>query len=83
MDDQLHQQWRTTLFPQATAIADHLRGAGALGACWSGAGPSMLAIVSPSTSGNVAEAGRRALRATGLGGTVLELAPDHRGLVWG
>jgi homoserine kinase len=83
MDDQLHQQRRTSLFPQATALADHLRGAGALGACWSGAGPSILAIVTPTTSGIVADAGRRALRSTGLTGTVLELAPDHRGLVWG
>jgi homoserine kinase len=83
MDDQLHQERRTTLFPQATAIADLLRGAGALGACWSGAGPSMLAVVTPTTSASVADAGRRALRATGLDGTVLELAPDHRGLVWG
>lgn len=83
MDDQLHQELRTSLFPQATAIADHLMGAGALGTCWSGAGPSMLAIVTPTTSGNVADAGRRALRLTGLSGSVLELAPDHRGLVWG
>ena len=83
MDDQLHQQRRTALFPQATAIADHLRGAGAIGACWSGAGPSMLAVVTPTTSSHVADAGRRALRATGLTGMVLELAPDHRGLVWG
>ncbi len=83
MDDQLHQQRRTSLFPEATAIADHLRGAGALGACWSGAGPSILAIVTPTTSGIVADAGRRVLRTTGLTGTVLELAPDHRGLVVG
>jgi homoserine kinase len=64
-------------------IADHLCGAGALGACWSGAGPSVLGIVSPTTSANVADAGRRALRAAGLDGVVLELAPDRRGLVWG
>lgn len=83
MDDQLHQSRRTSLFPQATGIADHLVGAGALGACWSGAGPSILAIVTPVTSSHVADAGRRALHATGLAGTVLELAPDHRGLVWG
>lgn len=83
MDDQLHQELRTSLFPQAPSIADHLRGAGALGTCWSGAGPSMLAIVTPTTSASVADAGRRALRLTGLSGSVLELAPDHRGLVWG
>jgi homoserine kinase len=83
MDDRLHQPHRAALFSEATAIADHLCGAGALGACWSGAGPSVLGIVSPTTSANVADAGRRALRAAGLAGAVLELAPDRRGLVWG
>jgi homoserine kinase len=83
MDDELHQPHRAALFPEATTIADHLYGAGALGACWSGAGPSVLAVVSPTTTGIVAEAGRRALRATGLEGTVVELVPDRRGLVWG
>ena len=83
MDDRLHEPHRAALFPQSTAIADLLCGAGALGACWSGAGPSVLAVVSPTTSSNVADAGRRALRATGLAGVVLELVPDRRGLVWG
>lgn len=80
MDDQLHQPWRAALFPQAVTIADQLCGAGALGACWSGAGPSVLAVVTPSTSANVAEAGRRALRSSGLEGVVHELAPDLGGL---
>jgi homoserine kinase len=83
MDDALHEPFRAPLFPQATAIADHLCGAGALGACWSGAGPTVLAVVSPTTSANVADAGRRALRATGLPGRVVEVVPDRRGLVWG
>lgn len=83
MDDQLHEPYRAALFPQATAIADRLCGAGALGASWSGAGPTVLAVVSPTTSSNVADAGRRALRATGLTGRVLEVVPDRRGLVWG
>ena len=83
MDDALHEPHRAALFPHASAIADHLCGAGALGACWSGAGPSILAVVSPTTSANVADAGRRALRASGLAGEVLEVVPDRRGLVWG
>lgn len=81
MDDRLHQAQRAGLFAHATTIGDHLRGAGALGACWSGAGPSILAVVTAATSANVADAGRRALKATGLDGDVLELAPDRRGLV--
>ena len=83
MDDELHEPHRAALFPQAPAIIDHLCGAGALGACWSGAGPTVLAVVSPTTSAIVADAGRRALRATGLTGLVLEVVPDRRGLVWG
>jgi homoserine kinase len=83
MDDVLHEPHRAALFPESTAIADHLCGAGALGACWSGAGPSVLAVVSPTTSPIVADAGRRALRASGLTGRVLEVVPDRRGLVWG
>jgi homoserine kinase len=82
-DDVLMQPWRAPLFPHATSIADELCGAGALGACWSGAGPSVLAIVSPATSARVADAGRRALRGAGLDGTVLEVAPDLGGLTWG
>lgn len=83
MDDALHEPQRTPLFPESRTIIDHLRGAGALGACWSGAGPTMLAIVSPTTSAIVADAGRRGLRAAGLTGRVLEVVPDRRGLVWG
>ncbi len=83
MDDHLHQPWRAPLFPHASTIGDHLVGAGALGACWSGAGPSILGIVSPQVSAAVVDAGHRALRDAGLAGTVVELAPDRRGLVWG
>ncbi len=81
--DRLHQPFREPLFAHAVPIADELCGAGALGASWSGAGPSVIAIVTPSTSGRVAEAGRRALRGAGLAGTVLELAPDLAGLTVG
>lgn len=83
MGDRLHEPWRASLFPHAATIADHLCGAGALGACWSGAGPSVLGVVTPASSANVLDAGHRALRAVRLKGQVLELAPDRRGLVWG
>lgn len=78
--DRLHQPFRAPLFAHAVPIADQLCGAGALGASWSGSGPSVLAVVTPANSGRVAEAGRRALRGAGLGGIVLELAPALAGL---
>ena len=83
MEDRLHQPWRAPLFPAAAHIAERLRAAGALGACWSGAGPSVLAVVTSATSGAVAEAGRSALGHARLAGTVVELAPDRDGLVSG
>jgi homoserine kinase len=42
--DRLHQDARGVLFPQAAALLDGLRDAGALGVCWSGAGPTLLAF---------------------------------------
>lgn len=83
MDDKVHQPWRAPLFPPAASIADRLRGAGALGACWSGAGPSVLAIVTQATSGLVADAGRAALDDAHLEGAVIEVAPDLVGLAMG
>lgn len=80
-EDRVHERFRAELFPAAARIAARLRTAGALGACWSGAGPSVLAIVGASSSHEVAAAGRRALDEAGLSGAVLELAPDLEGLV--
>ena len=45
MDDRLHEPLPRRPLPPVDAIADLLCGAGALGACWSGAGPSVLAVV--------------------------------------
>ena len=41
-EDRLHQAARGSLFPEAALIIEGLVAAGALGACWSGAGPSLL-----------------------------------------
>ena len=57
-----------------------LREGGAGAVCWSGAGPSILAICTVGTVGNVARAGTALLAESGLTGQVLQLAPDHTGL---
>lgn len=45
MRDQLHQPYRTSMFPAMPQIIEAAVGAGALGACLSGAGSAILALV--------------------------------------
>jgi homoserine kinase len=79
-EDRLHQDARTVLFPQAPAILTGLRAAGALTSCWSGAGPSLLAVCEAASAGAVAEAGTSLLEAHGVGGEVRVLDADRRGV---
>ncbi|MBO0747327.1 MAG: hypothetical protein J2O47_03190, partial [Acidimicrobiaceae bacterium] len=79
-EDRLHQDARGHLFPEAAEILGHLRRAGALGACWSGAGPSLLGITVDATAPSVAAAGRAALAEYGIRGRVLTLAADLAGV---
>jgi homoserine kinase len=79
-EDRLHQDQRAALFPQAPAILAGLRASGALGACWSGAGPSLLAMTSVAAVDAVRAAGQRLLIEHGVAGRVRDLAPDLRGV---
>ena len=81
MDDRLHQDQRAPLFPESTALLDGLRDAGALASCWSGAGPSLLAVCTHDSVDAVQRAGQRLLDASGVEGRALHLAPDLEGLV--
>ena len=47
MHDRLHEPYRSRLFPHLTPMADAARQAGAVGACLSGAGPTILALTRP------------------------------------
>jgi homoserine kinase len=80
-EDRLHQAWRTALFPEAGLILVGLIDAGALASCWSGAGPGILAVCTVGTEGTVARAGADLLAESDLSGRVLELMPDHTGVV--
>jgi len=81
-EDRLHQSYRSVaLFPEAPALLDALLSAGALGTCWSGAGPSLLAVCDgPDAAAGVQADGARMLAAAGLPGRSLLLSPDLKGL---
>jgi homoserine kinase len=81
-DDRIHQAYRAAaLYPQAPQLLDGLVAAGAIGSCWSGAGPSLLAACDgPDAAAKVQAAGERLLVEAGLPGRSLLLAPDVEGL---
>jgi homoserine kinase len=81
-EDRLHQDRRAGLFPEAVELLGCLRGAGATIACWSGAGPAMLAICADAGAAPVVErAAVGALAALGLSGQAMVVEPDLEGLV--
>lgn len=80
-DDVLHQPARSALLPWSTPLLRRCRDAGALGACWSGAGSTMLAIVTDETAVAVATAARDALHEQSVAGEVRVLDADRTGLV--
>ena len=55
LDDRLHQQARSHLYPKSAGLLDAAREAGALGATISGAGPTVLAWTSYETTGSVVD----------------------------
>ncbi|MGH9282809.1 MAG: homoserine kinase, partial [Acidimicrobiales bacterium] len=80
-DDRLHQGPRTDLFPEAPVLLGGLVEAGALASCWSGAGPSLLALCDGAGAETVRSAGEELLAGAGVEGRSLLLAPDLDGLV--
>jgi homoserine kinase len=83
MDDRMHQQQRTPLFPESAALLAGLRDAGALASAWSGAGPSLLAVCTRDSVDALQRAGDRRLEHPGVAGRSLQLAPDLDGRVVG
>ena len=65
------------LFPEADDLMFAARSAGALHACWSGAGPSILAVTVEPQVGGVVAALKEAL---GGGGVVLQPGIAVRGM---
>lgn len=80
MADRLHQPYRArALFPWLERVFAAARGAGALGAALSGAGPSVLAVTREAEAAAVAGAMQEAFRDAGLGGKSLVLGADAEG----
>jgi homoserine kinase len=82
-EDRLHQDYRSPLFPEAPKLLSVLLDGGALAACWSGAGPTLLGICLGADATAVAAAARAGLAEADVPGRVLELQPDLQGLVVG
>jgi homoserine kinase len=82
-EDRIHQPARTALFPEAPGLLDALVEAGALAACWSGAGPTLVGFVTRDRQEHVRVGAQAALAASGVPGRVIALAADRRGLVYG
>jgi homoserine kinase len=80
-EDRLHQDQRASLFPEAPDLLAGLVRRGALASCWSGAGPTLLALCSTDAAPAVQTAGGELLEAAGVRGSALLLAPDLDGLV--
>lgn len=81
MDDRLHQPYRNELLGFAADLLSVLGDAGAPGSCWSGAGSSMLALVTNESAEHVANAATNFLHARSLPGEVFTLDADRSGLV--
>jgi homoserine kinase len=79
-EDRLHQPYRAALYPEAPALMDALITGGATMSCWSGAGPTILAVCSGTAASAVVQAGEVALAALGLTGRAVVLAADTGGL---
>jgi homoserine kinase len=79
MDDRLHQPYRAALIPGMPEALAAARAAGALGACLSGAGSTLLAFATDQFEA-IGEAMRREVAAKGVEGRVMVLEPDGEGL---
>jgi homoserine kinase len=80
MEDRLHQDYRVPLFPEGPQLIGRLIDAGARAACWSGAGPSILAVVERSAAEQIRSAARGALEELGVAGRAVAVDPDRTGL---
>jgi homoserine kinase len=79
MHDRLHEPYRGRLFPHLLPMTEAAREAGAVGACLSGAGPSILALVDLANAEAVARAYTRIANQLQVPGRVVILDPAPTG----
>jgi len=78
--DRLHEPYRAHIYPELPRIATAARDAGALGACLSGAGSTILAFADQvSTIARIEAAYRAAAADVDLPGRILVVAPRNHG----
>ena len=84
MHDRLHEPYRTRLFHHLEPVRTAARESGAIGACLSGAGPTVLALVTPHCVDRVSEAMSKAAHEAATPGRVCALAIAEHGarIVW-
>jgi homoserine kinase len=80
-EDRLHQGPRAPLFPEASSLLAGLVDGGALASCWSGAGPSLLAICQVRDMAKVRQVGEDIMAKARIPGRALALKADRQGLV--
>lgn len=80
-EDRLHQDYRSPLFPEAPQLLSRLVSAGAIASCWSGAGPSLLAICNAPDASRLRNAAEGLMAELGVAGRAMVLDPDEQGLV--
>lgn len=79
MQDRLHQPYRAGIFPHLESTIDAALSAGALGACLSGAGPTLLAFARPTEEEQVGLAMAAAAHAAGVHGEAVTIRMAGRG----
>lgn len=79
MSDRLHQPYRAAIFPHLAVAVDAAVAAGGLGACLSGAGPTILSFALPSDEKRVGQAMSDAARAVGIAGEYMAINMAERG----
>ena len=81
-EDRLHEPYRASVFPELPRLIAAARGAGALGACLSGAGSSILAFADrPGLASDVAAALELEASTVGLTGRAMVLRPRSQGVI--
>ena len=78
--DFLHQDARAALFPAAPGLLAHFVEAGALGAAWSGAGPTLIGFCRGADARALAEAMRLYVADIALDASVAVIRPVSQGL---
>ncbi len=79
-DDRLHEPYRAVVYPELPLLVGAARRAGALGACLSGAGSSVIAFAdSDALAARVASAMEAGATESGLAGRSLVVRPRARG----